>query len=285
MIAEVKKQLKKIVNILCAFRKIVRDGGVTYVNVAQISHGGVLKGKTALVTGGSRGIGFEIAKKFISEGAVVVITGRNTEHLKAASEAIDSPNLKSIIWDISDVPQIREKLMDSIALARGNLDIVVNNAGVYSSSDFFETSEEMWDNIINTNSKGPFFLSQAISNYWIGKEKKGGKILNVASSGGFVGAMTPYRMSKWSMVGLTRGLGLLLFPRGIIVNGIAPGMSSSDMLGFNADDNAYAPHYAPSFRVARVEEIAELALFLASDAANYIVGQTVICDGGYSLKN
>jgi len=282
MIIGIKKRLGQLRNVICAIRKIARDGGVTYVNVAQLSCGGVLKGKSALITGGSRGIGLEIAKKFLAEGAVVVITGRNAEHLKAACKAIDNPALRMIVWDISDVSQMKAKLEDSIALAGGTIDIVVNNAGVCPLVDFWETTEEMWDSTINTNAKGPFFLSQAISKYWTGLGR-GGKILNIASAGGFVGAMTPYRMSKWGLVGLTRGLGLLLFPRRIIVNGIAPGMTSSDMLGFDADDNAYA-HYPPSNRVARAEEIAEVALFLASDAANYIVGQTVICDGGYSLK-
>jgi 3-oxoacyl-[acyl-carrier protein] reductase len=284
MITKIKRRLKQVGSVIRAFRKVVRDGGVTYVKVAQISRGEVLRGKTALVTGGSRGIGLEIAKRFLAEGAAVVITGRNAEHLKAASDAIHSPALRTIVWDIADLHQMKEKLADSISVAGGSVDIVVNNAGVFLPSGLLETAEETWDTIINTNAKGPFFLCQAISKYWIGIGK-GGKLLNVASSGGFLGATEPYRMSKWSLVGMTRGFGLLLYPRGIIVNGIAPGRTSSDMLGYNADDNAYVPDYPPSCRVARAEEIAELALFLASDAANYIVGQTIICDGGYSLRN
>jgi len=174
-------------------------------------------------------------------------------------------------------------------LCNGRIDILVNNAGITTNKSFLDVSEKIWDEIVETNAKGLFFVSQAISHVWIAK-KQGGKILNISSMRGFLGVVDgPYGMSKWGVVGLTRGLGATLLPYGIFVNGIAPGaIAGADMnkvLGrsVGCNDNLAFP-LAPIQRFGLPEEIAELALFLMSDAANYIVGQTIICDGGYTLK-
>ena len=133
------------------------------------------------------------------------------------------------------------------------------------------------------NSKGLFFLCQSAAGGWIKKRKKG-KIINIASNRGVLGAMSgPYGMSKWGVIGLTRGLGRILYPHGIIVNGIAPGMVASGINGVDVNDNAFR-NYPLANRVGLPEEIAEVACFLASDAANHIVGQTIVCDGGNSLS-
>jgi NAD(P)-dependent dehydrogenase (short-subunit alcohol dehydrogenase family) len=273
----------RLVRTLRAVKKCYRHGGVTQVAVAQIHHGEILRGKNVLVTGGSSGIGLAIAKKCLTEGATVVITGRNALKLAAVALQLADSRLRTLQWDVSDTAHLAEHLRAAFALVDGRLDILVNNAGVHTPEQFFEVDEAAWDRVHTINTKALFFLSQHTAKWWI-ENRQPGKILNIASSGGFLGACGPYRMSKWSVVGLTRGLGASLLPHGIIVNAVAPGMTATEMLGIDAQDNAFAAGYGPSYRVALPEEIAELAVFLMSDAANYIVGQTIICDGGYSLK-
>jgi 3-oxoacyl-[acyl-carrier protein] reductase len=130
------------------------------------------------------------------------------------------------------------------------------------------------------------FLTQHVVRAWLQAGQRG-KIINMSSMRGALGVRDgPYGMSKWALNGLTQGLGLTLAPHGIIVNGIAPGIIDTDSIAIqdmDARDNAYLPG-VPVSRIGLPEEVAELAVFLMTDAANYIVGQTIICDGGYTLK-
>jgi 3-oxoacyl-[acyl-carrier protein] reductase len=239
------------------------------------------------VTGGSSGIGLAIAKKCLSEGATVVITGRNKNKLEAVAEEISNALLKTLVWDVRDVARGEEKLAECLVLAGGKLDVLVNNAGILGGHrKFLDLTETVWDEISSVNAKGLVFLTQIVARMWI-QEKHGGKIINMSSMCGFLGVQDgPYGMSKWGLVGLTQGLGLTLAPHGIIVNGIAPGIIDTESIsikGMNSTENAYLKG-VPVSRIGLPVEVAELAVFLMSDAANYIVGQTIICDGGYSLK-
>jgi len=256
------------------------------INISTINYGEILKDKRILITGGSTGIGFSIAKKCIQEGALVVITGRNENKLSQAKEEINSQLLKTLVWDITKVSYIEDGIAKAIELLEGEIDVLVNNAGVNSGVQFPDVTEEMWDEMYATNSKGLFFLTQSLCNQWMKEEKnKFKKVINISSQGGFVGATYPYRMTKWDVAGLTQGLGIKLAPFGIIVNGIAPGIVATNMQPNCKDqkENVYYPRN-PLERFALPEEIAELAIFLISDASNFIVGQTIVCDGGYSLK-
>ena len=268
-------------------RRYWREGNIVKVNVAQIKYGEILKNKSVLITGGSSGIGLAIARKCIDEGATVIITGRNEKKLVMAAEQINSPLLKTLIWDVSDISQHEQKLSEAIQLIEQEIDILVNNAGILGGNrQFLDLTEKVWDDISSVNSKGLVFLTQCIVKRWIG-EKQQGKIINMSSMRGSLGVNDgPYGMSKWSLNGLTQGLGLKLAPYGIIVNGIAPGITATGSISIkNIDvkENVYFGE-VPVSRIALPEEIAELAIFLMSDAANYIVGQTIICDGGYTLK-
>lgn len=281
--------LKKIVKLFSALKyikKIWRDGGITQVNVAQISYGKILKGKRVLVTGGSSGIGLAIAKKCLSEGAQVVITGRNVEKLKAARKELAGYPLSILSWDVSDISLINQKIRQCKDLMGGTVDILVNNAGVLAGAQhLFDLTEERWKSTISTNMKGPVFLTKAVCKEWIRLKHKG-KIINISSMRGTLGCVDgPYGMSKWAVNGLTRGLGLEMAHHGIIVNGIAPGITDTASISIDIDssENAYLK-CVPVTRIGLPEDIAELAVFLMSDAANYIVGQTIICDGGYTLK-
>lgn len=267
--------------------KVIKYGNYSTVNIAQIYHGDILKGKKILVTGGSTGIGFSIAKKCISEGADVIITGRTDSKLKIACEKIGSNSLKSLVWDVSSISEIDDKLEECRRLLNGDIDILVNNAGIVNGTHYPNVTEEIWDRVYAANSKGLFFLTQALCSHW---EKRKNynlkKVINISSQGGFVGATYPYRMTKWDIIGLTQGLGLKLAPKGILVNGIAPGITATPALRMDFEQNEKNTYCSqnPLERFALPEEIAELSAFLMSDAANFIVGQTIVCDGGYSIK-
>ncbi|SBV95763.1 SDR family NAD(P)-dependent oxidoreductase [uncultured Dysgonomonas sp.] len=278
--------VKRVPLILRSLRKVYRYGGYTTTNIAYINCGEVLKGKNILITGGSSGIGFCIAKKCVQEGATVVITGRDENKLKQAKEKINSSLLKVLTWDISQIANMEEGILKTKELLNNDIDILVNNAGIVNSIQFPNVTEEVWDKVYATNSKGLFFLTQSLCGKWIKENKiKQRKIINISSQGGFVGAVYPYRMTKWDIAGLTQGLAIKLAPYGIIVNGIAPGVVVTNMQSDfqNRAENVYCTQN-PLERFALPEEIAELAVFLMSDASNFITGQTIICDGGYTIK-
>jgi NAD(P)-dependent dehydrogenase (short-subunit alcohol dehydrogenase family) len=278
-----RKIIKRIRRVLATVAKVIRNGGVTRVSIAQISHGDILKKKRILITGGGSGIGLAIAKRCLSEGAHVVITGRRLDKLEAAAASLQSSRLHVLQWDVARVDSVASKLSDACRLLGGPLDVLVNNAGILlHDATFPNVSEAAWDQTYGVNSKGLYFLTQHLSNQWIAAGL-GGKILNISSSGGFLAADNPYRMTKWDVAGFTQALGLMLSPHGIIVNGIAPGRTATEMLEIDAGGDLHDTRQ-PVGRFAVPEEIAELAIFLLSDAANYIVGQTIVCDGGYTLR-
>lgn len=276
----------KIINTLKFIVKVYKFGGYTTAKISYINYEEILKGRNVLVTGGSNGIGLAIAKKCLQLGASVVITGRNETKLNKVAKELNHPLLKTLAWDVSLVENINQGIKNTELLLKGDIDVLINNAGVLCGDSFPNITEEIWDKIYSTNSKGLYFLTQALAKKWI-SNKSGStkKIINISSQGGFVGASYPYRMTKWDVAGLTQGLGIKLAPKGIIVNGIAPGIIATDMQPNyqKQKDNVFCS-LNPIGRIAFPEEIAELAAFLISDAGNFIVGQTIISDGGYSLK-
>jgi len=280
------KFLGRLPLIIRSLKEVCKHGGYASVNVGVIEYGELLKGKKILITGGSSGIGLCIAKKCIQLGAIVIITGRNIEKLSEAEVLIGSSRLYSLEWDITNIELIEEKLQEALGLVGGDLDVLINNAGILSQKMFPNVSEADWDAVYAVNSKGLFFLTQALSENWMKQPSaQNRKIINLSSQGGYVGATYPYRMTKWDIAGLTQGLGLKLAPYGILVNGVAPGIIATDMQKnyISQGDNKFC-EFNPLGRFALPEEIAELMVFLLSDAANFFVGQTFVCDGGYTLK-
>ncbi len=257
---------------------------VTKVNVAQIQYGGILEGKKVLITGGSRGLGFAIAKRALEEKASVAITGRNMETLKEAKAKLGNPaKLFLFEHDICAV-ETDDDVIYKARAAMGGIDILINNAGVsVHDIDYSTCTEEMWDRQMDTNLKGTYFMTQAFMRYYNEVGKHAGKIINMVSERGLYGDDVPYGLSKRALISYTEGLAKALILKGIRVNAIAPGVTATEMTGHDPEGNLFRK-YARGRRVLLPEEIAETAIFLMSDASNCISGQVIACNEANHLK-
>lgn len=253
-------------------------------NIVTLASNELLKGKTALITGGTSGIGYAIADAFLSSGASVIITGRNNQRLEISCKKllVSHPNRENhisyVTIDNRDVTSL-----ESIFELHQNLqkiDILVNNAGI-QGGDIAHADEKEYDDILETNLKGPFFLSQLVARN-MKKNLIKGNILNIASSSSLRPANSAYNISKWGIRGLTLGLAKALIPYGITVNGIAPGPTATPMLMKN-DVKDIAHEKLPIGRYALPEEIANMAVFLTSAMGRMIVGDIVYMTGGAGI--
>lgn len=254
-------------------------------HIAMMAPSELLKGRTAIVTGGTSGIGLEIAKAFVNAGATVVITSRNSEKAKEACKQIDAQaKYKGNIWGIeldnTKISLFREKFDEVCNLLRGHdIDILVNNAGL-RGAHISNATEEEYDDVMNTNVKGTFFFTQMVAKYMIDQNIQG-NILNITSASSIRPALSAYHMSKWAIRGLTEGLARSLAPYGIVVNAIAPGPTATPMLkkdGGSNDDISHSRNLLG--RYATPEEIANMAVILVSDMSRTIIGDTVFMSGG-----
>lgn len=235
----------------------------------------LLQGKNILISGGNSGIGLGIAKKFIEAGGNVIISGTKEDKLKAIADSIKASFLVLDIKNIGEIKSRIEKLSEKV-----NIDILVNSAGIHGSETFGSVTEEGWNSVLDVNVKGLYFLSQAIAIEMINKKNKG-HILNISSASALKPSWSPYEISKKAVNGITLGLADSLIKYGIIVNGLAPGPTATPMLNFNSAEGLDLKWGAnPSGRVSTIDEIANWALFLASDLGNGIVGDTLYITGG-----
>ena len=246
----------------------------------------MLKGNKAIVTGASRGIGFAIAKELAQNGCKVVITGRNKENLKAAADKIGG-NVIPHVWDASDITLADAKIKEAAELLDG-LDIVVNNAGIFacrnewSKNSLLQTTVDEWESVMKTNTSSIFFTMQAAVKYMLENNIKG-NILNVTSVAGYEPVYGAYGASKIAATGLTRGWGKMFANDGITINGIAPGPVATEMNNWHEGDPMKHDRI-PFGRFATVEEIAKLAMYLLSEEAQMVCGETVVLDGGYAIR-
>lgn len=238
---------------------------------------------TVMITGGSKGIGFKTAELFCNKGYNVIISGRNEDKLVTAVKKLGK-NAAYIVWDISNV-KYAKAAVNKADMLFGNIDVFVNNAGIVSEDDigesavgFFEKSEEEWDKTININLKGTFFALQAQALY-MKKHKIKGNIVNVCSEMGFRPALFAYGISKWGIRGMTMGAGKELAPFGIVVNGVAPGETATEILCQKEDEIKCID--SPRGIQATPKEIAEVIYFLSK--SKNIIGEILISDGGRSL--
>lgn len=273
--------MRRIIRYIRNLLRYMRSGGVVYANIIQINHGNLLTGKKAVVTGATSGIGLEIARKFVMLGADVCIVGRSDEKLKKTAKELEPYGgvVQCYQWDIRDIDNIPARA-EKIRQQLGGLDIWVNNAGIYLHGEHF-TSEE-WDQVMDTDCKSLYFIMEAITKKMEGALGDSKKIINITSNRGVFADRGPYGAAKVAATSLTLGYAKKYATKGIIINGIAPRIVASNINHIDIHGNIYTEEY-PNYRVALPQEIAELAAFLASDAANHIVGQNIVCDGGQSI--
>ena len=273
------------VSIKSAIKRYIKGMQKIEINVNNVSvaKNHLLLGKCAIITGAGSGIGLAISKAYIDSGAIVIGIGRNKNKLIEARENLGESFIP-YQCDVSDVENISKHFEEIVSKSPdGKIDILVNSAGVKNGNDerFFEYSSKEFDTVIDTNIKAVFFWCQHVSKHMVSKRVHG-HIVNVASIKGFIGEASPYSISKWGVVGLTKGLGRILAPKNIVVNGLAPGGTLTPMA--NVKDNNMLHLATPSMRLADPNEMANLAVFLGSDLGNNIIGEVVISDGGQSLQ-
>ena len=241
-----------------------------------------LAGRTALVTGASRGIGRSIAAVLAQAGARVALTARNTELLQEAADAINAAGGETLVLpaDLQAASACRE-LVDAVLQQWGRLDILVNNAGVGASGPIESVTEACWDEVLDTNLKSMFLLSQAAAPAM--RAQRWGRIVNISSiaaqTGGVSGAVA-YSASKGGGLAFTKSLARDLAPHGITVNAITPGQIETDMGRIPAERLPEILRLIPLGRIGVPEGIAYPTLFLCSEEAGYITGATLDVNGG-----
>lgn len=245
-----------------------------------------IAGKTALITGGSRGIGKAIAELFAEQGAKVIIVSRKQDAVDAVADSINAAggDALGIAAHMGDLEAI-DRLMATLEERHLAVDILVNNAGISPNHDtsFIDTTPQLWDKIMSVNLRGPFFLSAAIARQMV--ERGGGRIINMSTTSSMLAQpeIGTYCVSKAAMNAMTGNFARELGPKGIRVNAIACGVINTDMGGLVMNDPEtfeIAMKMVPLRRVGEPLEIATTALFLASDASSYINGEILAADGG-----
>lgn len=254
-----------------------------YAQIVTLSPSELLKGRTALITGGTSGIGYEIAKAYINAGAVCVITGRNQKKLNKAcqcinNEVVNKDRIFGLVMDNTEISGMKKKMNEILTLVPSHkIDILVNNAGVVGG-EIRDCTEDVYDRIVDTNLKGVFFLSQLVGRYMCDNHIEG-NILNVGSSSCLRPATSAYTLTKNAILGFTKGLAKILSPYKITVNGIAPGPTATPMLmPDGVRENLYFPNQLGRYELP--EELANMAVFLVSGMGKSIIGDMVFMTGG-----
>ena len=255
-----------------------------------------LSSKSAVVTGGAMGIGFGIARRLAEAGAMITIADINAEAAEVSSNKLNDFGwvAQSVSGDVGSAKDVN-RMVDVAVKTYGGLDIWVNDAGIYPFSPILQLREELWDRVLGVNLKGTFLCSQAAGRQMVA-QGRGGVIINIASVDAvhpsFVG-LGHYDASKGGMVMFTKSLALELAPYAIRVMAIAPGgINTEGVRGVSEPTNGAETNGAAAAMLRRVplgrmgepDDIARVALFLASDAAAYMTGSVVFVDGGYLLS-
>ena len=247
-----------------------------------------LAGRTAVVTGASRGLGKQMAIALAQEGAVVALVARSEDPLNKVKADIESQGgeAHAFVADVRNEEEVN-RMAAQVRDAAGDPDILINNAGVNLRKPLHEFSLEEWHRVIETNLDSAFLCSRAFVPGMI--EKKFGRVINIASTMAHVALAhrTAYCTSKFGLLGMTKALALELAPHGITVNGISPGPFATEMNTTLTQDpvrNAEFVSKIPVGRWGKVDEIGPLAVFLCSDAAGFITGTDILIDGGWTAQ-
>jgi len=254
------------------------DGSVTSLN-----------DKVAIVTGSTKGIGYGIALAYAEAGADLVIVSRNEEECRKVSEKFKAMGRKAlpVAADLSCQEDI-DRLVNLSLQSYGKIDVLVNNAGTAVTKAAEELEMEDWERVINLNLRGVFFCSQRVGKEMI-RLGQGGKIINIASIFGLVGErfILPYCVAKGGVIQLTKALALEWAKYGIQVNALCPGYVKTPMNEKELSDPKIQNHLLkkiPMRRFGEAAEIAPAAVFLGSEGSNYMTGQTLVVDGGWTAE-
>jgi NAD(P)-dependent dehydrogenase (short-subunit alcohol dehydrogenase family) len=252
---------------------------------------GRLQGKVALITGGGTGLGAVFAKRFVEEGAKVVITGRRKELLDKVAAGVPAGSILPFQGDVSDFAQA-QAMIDATVKFGGKIDILVNNAGIDPAAKVVDLPVEQWEKVININLTGPFLMMKAAIPEMI--KQGGGSIVNIASLAAVrnIPAMPAYSASKAGLIGLTQAVALDYGAQNIRCNIVAPGPIRTEMLEHSMAGLAEATgtditgalnaltKFLPLKRPAMPDEVAGAVVFMASDEASFMTGNTIMVDGG-----
>lgn len=237
--------------------------------------------KIVFITGVSRGIGLEIAKCFLNDGYFVIGTSRSNFNL---GEALDSDHCLHIPLDVTDRDQVKN-CMEQIKTQEKIPNVLINNAGITKDQLFLRMKDEDWDEVINSNLTGVFNITKLFIKSMV--KDRSGKIINISSVAGLMGnpGQVNYSSSKAGLGGFTRSLAKEVAARNITVNCIAPGFIETDMTNhFKSDELDNILKTIPANKMGNPQDIANLALFLASSSSDYITGQTISVDGGLYMN-
>jgi glucose 1-dehydrogenase len=251
-----------------------------------------LENKVAIVTGGAHGIGLAIARRYVAEGAKVIVADVDAAAGEAAAKDIDASRCRFVRADVGDTSDAGRLVGEAFRLFDG-LDILVNNAGIVHGADFLDVEEADFDRVLRVNLKGAFLVGQAAARRMVaevGAGKPAGAIINMSSINATLAIpnQVPYCVSKGGLAQLTKVMALSLAPYGIRVNAIGPGSIMTDILRSVGSDRAAKRRIlsrTPLGRIGEPEEIASVAVFLAGKDSSYITGQTVYADGGRIALN
>ncbi len=244
----------------------------------------MLKGKTAIVTGGSRGIGAAICKMFAQNGAnIALLYAGNTQKAEETKAMLLEMGVKAEAYqcNVADAEQVAT-VCKQIVTDFGGADILVNNAGITKDKLVPMMKVPDFDSVVDTNLKGAFYMIKQV--YPVMMKQRSGKIINISSVSGLMGnpGQTNYSASKAGLVGLTKSVAKELAGRGVCCNAIAPGFIATDMTENLAENNQLKDHI-PMKKFGTPEDVAKLALFLASEQSDYITGEVIRIDGGLAM--
>ncbi len=246
----------------------------------------LLKDKTAIVTGGSRGIGKEIVLLFLKEGAAVYYISMNESPFRNEIEETAAAAGSDVFWrkgDVSNEEEISGVIKDIIGEAE-KIDILVNNAGITRDGLIFRMPAKNWEDVINTNLNSAFYVSKPVAMKMAGQ--RSGSIINITSIVGIIGngGQTNYSASKAGLIGFTKSLAKEVAGRGVKVNAVAPGYIQTDMTEkLNDKAREMLVSHIPMKEIGKPEYIANTVLFLASEQSSYITGQVIGVDGGMGM--